>query len=126
MRLDLDCIRDILLTVEENTGYNKFMVINKMSNEYELLNKYDGDKVMYHIIQSKEHGLIESGSRDLGGNIPIGDLTPEGHKFLANIRENNNWNKTKKIANSVGSTSLDAIKQIAVNVISGVIASKFQ
>ena len=126
MKLDLDCIRDVLLTVEENTGYNKYMHINDMSNKYELLNKYDGDKVMYHIIQSEKQKLIEVENRDLSGNIWIGDLTPSGHKFIADIRDDNNWNKIKKTAQDVGSTSLDAIKQIAVNVISGIIASKFQ
>lgn len=25
MKLDLDCVRDILLTVEENTGYQKYI-----------------------------------------------------------------------------------------------------
>jgi len=62
----------------------------------------------------------------LAGNIMIRDLTPYGHKFIANIRESNNWNKIKKIANDVGTTSLEAIMQIAINVISGLIASKFQ
>ena len=126
MKLDLDCVRDILLTVEENTGYNKFMDFNEMSNnKYELLNKYDNDKVMYHIMQSEKLNLIEAEQIDLAGNILIRDLTPYGHKFIANIRENNNWNKIKKIANDIGTTSLDAIMQIAINVIGGVITSKF-
>jgi len=60
MKLDLDCIRDILLTVEENTGYNKYITVNKTTNTYELLNKYDGEKVMYHVIQSQKSNLIEA------------------------------------------------------------------
>lgn len=126
MKLDLDCIRDILLTVEENTGYNKNMIISEMRMDYDLLREYDSNKVMYHVIQSQKSDLIEAETIDLAGNILIKDLTPNGHKFLANIRENSNWNKIKKVAGDVGTNSLDAVKQIAVNVISGLITSQFQ
>ena len=81
---------------------------------------------MYHIIQSAKANLIDAEQVDLAGNIMIKDLTPYGHKFIANIRENSNWNKVKKIANEVGTTSLEAIMQIAINVIGGIITSKFQ
>lgn len=126
MKLDIDCLRDILLTVEENTGYNEYMTVSEMSINYDLLKKYDGNKVMYHIIQSAKANLIDAEQVDLAGNIMIKDLTPYGHKFIANIRENSNWNKVKKIANEVGTTSLEAIMQIAINVIGGIITSKFQ
>ncbi len=126
MKLDIDCVRDILLTVEENTGYNEYMTVSEMSINYDLLKKYDSNKVMYHIIQSAKANLIDAEQVDLAGNIMIKDLTPYGHKFIANIRENSNWNKVKKIANEVGTTSLEAIMQIAINVIGGIITSKFQ
>ncbi len=126
MKLDLDCIRDILLTVEENTGYNEGMIVSEASCKYDLLKKYDSNKVMYHIIQSQKSGLIEAEQEDLVGNILIKDLTPNGHKFVANIRENSNWNRIKKVAGDVGTNSLDAVKQIAINVISGIITSQFQ
>ena len=97
MKLDIDCVRDILLTVEENTGYNEYMTVSEMSINYDLLKKYDSNKVMYHIIQSAKANLIDAEQVDLAGNIMIKDLTPYGHKFIANIRENSNWNKVKKL-----------------------------
>ena len=52
MRLDLDCIRDILLTIEENTGYNEHITLSERNIiTYDLLKEYDSKKVMYHIIQ---------------------------------------------------------------------------
>lgn len=77
MKLDPDCIRDILLTVEENTGYNKEIRIGEDSINYELLKKYDNDKVMYHIIQSEKSGLIDSEEIYLTGYYKIRDLTPQ-------------------------------------------------
>lgn len=44
------------------------------------------------------------------------DLTPDGHEFLANIREDNNWNKIKTISSSIGFASLKVISSIAEGV----------
>lgn len=126
MKLDLDCVRDILLTVEENTGYQKYITYSINTKQYGNLQKYGNEKVMYHILQCEKSNLIEAGQIDLAGNILIKDLTPYGHKFISNIRENKNWNKVKKVANEVGTTSLEAIMQIAINIISGIITAKFQ
>lgn len=123
MKLDLDCIRDILLTVEEEIGYEKYMTYNPEQKNFKLLNDYEGNKVMYHILQCKKSYLLECEEPDLCYNILIKDLTPEGHKFIANIRENNNWSKVKNISKKVGSASIDVIKDIASNVISAAITS---
>nr|WP_242851552.1 DUF2513 domain-containing protein [Clostridium sp. DMHC 10] len=57
----------------------------------------------------------------LGGNCLIHDLSPYGHEFLANIRSDTNWSKTKEIASKVGSFSLDALSKIAVSVVTSLI-----
>lgn len=126
MRLNLDCTRDILLFVEENTGYEKCVKFPEVSEEYELLsNKYGSDVVMYHLEQCKKSKLIETTSKDLSGNVYVKDLTPEGHSFIANIRENNVWEKTKKQAKKIGSTSLDVIIKVASSIISEAIKTTF-
>ena len=48
------------------------------------------------------------------------DLYPEDI-LLANIRNDNNWNKTKNIAKQMGSFSLETLKDVASNVISDLI-----
>ena len=45
------------------------------------------------------------------------DLTPEGHKFINDIRNEQNWKKTKSVAKSIGSFSIDALKSIASEVV---------
>ena len=126
MRLNLDCTRDILLFVEENTGYKKYVKFPEVSEEYELLsNKYGSDVVMYHLEQCQKSKLIETTSKDLSGNVYVKDLTPEGHSFIANIRENNVWEKTKKQAKKIGSTSLDVIIKVASSIISEAIKTTF-
>ncbi len=125
MKLNPDCIRDILITIEDNTGFSKYMEYN-LNSTYDLLQKYTFDEVRYHINQCELSNLITKVHKFLDGSCLIQDLSPSGHQFLADIRSDNNWNKTKSIAKTVGTSSLTAIKEIATNVIAEVIKAQFQ
>lgn len=125
MKLNPDCIRDILITIEDNTGFGKYMSYN-LNSTYDLLQKYTFDEVRYHINQCELSNLITKVHKYLDGSCLIQDLSPSGHQFLADIRSDNNWNKTKSIAKTVGTSSLTAIKEIATNVIAEVIKAQFQ
>lgn len=120
MKLNPDCIRDILLVVEANSSFSKIVTPNNFIASG-IFQKYDSETVTYHIRQAKEAGLLMKTSFFADGNFTIKDLSPEGHQFLANIREDKNWNKTKTIAKKVGSTSLGALVSIASNIISSAI-----
>ncbi|MEF2889570.1 MAG: DUF2513 domain-containing protein [Turicibacter sanguinis] len=120
MRLNPDCIRDILLFVEENIDSMKSCVLfDELVNS---LDKYDRNTLHYHVNQISKHDFVDDVF--YAGNEPqfISDLSPKGHAFLANIRSNTTWNKTKEIASKVGSFSLEALVQIAATVISNSIA----
>lgn len=121
MRLNPDCIRDILLTVEDNISFGTYMRFDSEHKDYPLLTKYESDYVMYHIQQCELSGLLTRVSWFMGPGCLIYDLSPEGHEFLANIRSEENWSKTKEVATKVGSFSLDALSKIAVSVISSLI-----
>ena len=54
----------------------------------------------------------------------IFDLTYSGHQFLADIRSDTIWNKTKDTAKTVGTESLHALKDIAVNLVTSTIQNK--
>ncbi|NFL75523.1 DUF2513 domain-containing protein [Clostridium sporogenes] len=122
MRLNPDCIRDILLTVEESTGFNSTMYY---PDDYELLSKYSNNEVLYHIKQCELSELITEVSWFIDSACAIHDLSPEGHKFLADIRSDTTWNKTKEISKKVGSSSISALKEIATAVITELIKSQF-
>ena len=57
MRLNPDCIRDILLTVEENTGYRESMLYES-NQEFARLKKYSEDVVRYHMKQCDLNGYF--------------------------------------------------------------------
>lgn len=120
MRLNPDLIRNILLTVEEEAGYLIEMKYPS-DNKQVLLDQYSADEVFYHIDQCEMSGLIVKVRRTLDKTYAITDLTPKGHEFIANIRSDTVWNKTKDTAKKVGSFSLDTLTKIAVSVVSAII-----
>lgn len=127
MKLDLDCVRELLLCVEEETGITKNYLIPRglafsKPNGFDISDKFTNETVIYHIKQCVDSGLIEEGRGSMQ-KISIEDLTPYGHAFLANIRDNNNWNEIKKQAGKVGVIALNVITQIASNVISAKISN---
>lgn len=116
MKLNPDCIRDILLYVEESTDLANMLSVDSGEVPDQLVD-YTSAEIMYHIKQAELSGLIYVASWYMDGSCLIRYLLPSGHQFLANIREDTTWNKTKEIAQKVGSNSLDAIKQIASSVV---------
>lgn len=132
MRLNLDCVRDLLLCIEEQTGFkDKCSFIYMESNngipdfQETLYKSYPYDELFYHIQYCIKSNLIEEYSTT-DAWIMISDLTPEGHEFLNNIREDNVWNGIKTVSSKVGAKSLEAVTQIASNVISELIRSYFK
>lgn len=128
MKLNPDCVRDILLSVESICTCNRIMNYNSDSEDNpKLLRKYPCDEIVYHIQQCDKHGfLVDVNIRieDEVYYISIKDLSPRGHAFIANIREDDIWNETKSIVEKVGSLSLPILAQIAENAIAERIESQ--
>lgn len=123
MKLNPDCIRDILLVIEELSNNINFIYSREL---IKYLPQYDSVEILYHVKQMEMSNLIiiPLNSFSLDGSYLIKDLTPNGHKLIADIRKENNWKKTKEIASKVGSFSLDAISTISSNIISKLITNQ--
>ena len=125
MKLNLDCVRDILLDIEDTTNINRsWKYDSKLPSK--RLSSYDCFEIAYQARYCMDAGLISGFS--IGGNsesVYALDLTPKGHDFIANIRENNIWKGVKTVSRKVGSSSLEAVIQIASNVITELIKAQF-
>lgn len=120
MQLNHDCIRDILLYIEDNTNHpNDIVNFNKICATLE--DKYDRDVVHYHINQLTQAKFISTKYAD---NRPyyISPLTWEGHGYLDNIRNKPVWEKLKEIG--LSSMSLDVAKDLAKEIIISFAKSK--
>lgn len=142
MKLNLDCVRQILLCVEANTGLRKYCFfidsdfekvstdigrepISAPAYQTDLLKHFDNDELIYHINYCVKANLLSVYKPPDPYQIIITDLTPYGHDFLENIRDNQIWSDVKEASKKVGSKSLDAITQIASNVITQIIKNQF-
>ena len=90
-----------------------------------LLKSFDNDELIYHVNYCVESGLLLTDSSFAPYQIIIKDLTPKGHDFLENIRDNKVWSGIKDVASKVGSKSLDSVIQISFNVITQLIKAQF-
>lgn len=119
MRLDANCIRDILLTVEDFTAYHKWFEYHSVDkSNYPLLSKYQDHKLTYHFDQCNSYGFFKNCHIYRSGeHISIQDLTPKGHDFIDNIRDNTVWNKVLKGLHKLGVYSLSTLIQISGTVV---------
>lgn len=122
MKLDEDCVRDILFVTEKYSNFD--FPIRDATYFNELKQKYNQQKILYHIRQCDLSGLIYGFNKDFEG-LFVKDLTPSGHNFLGHIRKDENWRKTKEIARKVGATSLDVFIKVASNFVSDLISKQF-
>lgn len=123
MRLNPDCIRDILLFIESTTN-SKIRSVGFVSI-LENLSQYDEDTIHYHLYQIENSKLILDVVHADNKPSIISDLSPKGHEFLENIRSDSNWNKTKEIASNIGSFSINNLSQIAIGVVTQLIPQNF-
>ena len=125
MKLNPDCVRDVLLEVEERTDFCDRMMYYIEDPKPKRWEKYDHSEIIYHVRQCEYSGLILGAEYLDGGDcIFIDDLSPSGHKFLANVRQDTIWNHTKEIAGKIGTKSLDALLQISTSVITELIRAQ--
>ena len=125
MRLNPDCMRDVLLVVEEHLPLNDSL---PMTDLISLLPNYSEDELTYTCLKLNEANLLNIFKVDYPGGAFVNDIreiTYAGHNFLENVRDPSLWEKIKQKANSVGSLSVDVVLAVAANVISNHVNSLF-
>lgn len=119
MKLSNDCVRDLLLFVEEKVGLDQPLNI-----KFAAIKNYSLDELIYTAKKLKEAGYINatiSECIDGSCDIYIYSLTWNGHKFLDNIRDDGVWKTTKGIVSKFSSVSLGIIENVATQVITNLI-----
>lgn len=119
MKLNSDCVREVLLTCEE-VPINSHTPLETFFSQ-KRLEKYSSDEIAYSMKKLVEAGFIDFktvrvwGGPDFDGIFL--DITWNGHQFLDAIRSDTVWAKTKeKISSTVGSTSLQVMGTLASTI----------
>ncbi|MGP1598391.1 DUF2513 domain-containing protein [Peptoanaerobacter stomatis] len=125
MKLNYDCIRDVLLTLEENLTLSEELQFNSLTLDdllkFEQIKDYSKQDLAYTLHNLDEIGFIETHiGRASGGiiyYIEVYDITYYGHEFLSSIRPTSNWVKIKSTLTKLGTASIPIISEIANRVI---------
>lgn len=122
MKLNNDCVRDLMLLIEEEVGLNEYLSIRKIE-----FKNYTTEELIYTSKKLKEAGYINAEIEDYldgGHEAYIYSLTWQGHKFLDNIRDDGVWKTTKGIISKFSSVSISIIENVASQVITNLITQQ--
>lgn len=115
MKRDMELVRTILL--ESSSSFEW------LDAQYFVTDQYSFEFVCYHIDIMRDAGLIEATiTKAFGGQIvtaQVQQLTWYGQDFLDTVRSETVWKQVSQtIASTVGTTSIDVVKALAVKVAS--------
>lgn len=118
MKLNYDCVRSVLLTVEKSKTIDEELNINPLTVEtiFEQLPKYEDNEILYTIEKLKEAGYINAALQFAAGHFidgAVSSITYSGHEYLDNIREPEVWRKVKAMLKNAGAITLPLISQAA-------------
>jgi len=128
MKLNPDCVRDVLLSVE------KLHQIEQLENGSVIvepvhwgaicadLPKYSRSDVFYTLKTLGDGGLIEIDIQYADGGMvwycDVSGLTFKGHEFIQQVKDDNCWAKIKRGLDAVRNYSLDAMSAVAKGITS--------
>lgn len=128
MKLNQDCIRQVLLDIEQNVELETVGYEQAISQK--TFETFSREEIIYSIMKLKEANYINASIRNISGSgfplILFGSITWEGHKFLDNVRDSQVWSKTKAVAKHLESVSITLISNIASQVITNLIEKEFK
>ncbi|MDD3186402.1 MAG: DUF2513 domain-containing protein [Anaerostipes sp.] len=116
MNLNIDCVRDVLLFVE-NAEFGRDV---NGSNFLAAYPNYTNDDFSYTCLKLKEAKYLEVVTKSMHPRpsvIKVKDITFEGHQFLADIKSDTFWNKIKDKASKVGFDTVKSLSVTAINLI---------
>lgn len=116
MRLNYDCVRDVLLTIENIAGLDDKLLFKPICF-YDIasnLSQYDDKETLYTILKLSEAEYIKTEWKDKKQEnfyfYMVFDITFKGHEYLNSIRNQKVWNAIK---NGAAALSMSLIPQLA-------------
>lgn len=117
MRLNNDCIREVMLYLENNLELDGNLDSTKLP---QAIPNYSADDIIYSVsmlVDAEYLSVTPIKAFGMGPMYIIQSITWTGHEFLDNVRELQVWKETKQITSNVGNVSLNILSQVASSVI---------
>jgi hypothetical protein len=111
VRRDMDLIRHLLFKLEEDQGLDGTRWVHYTPEDLGITHR-SVVEVGYHLQLLIDEGFVIGGG--LLDSMPmVRKLTWDGHEFLANIKNDDIWKRTKKRLAGLPSVALSVVAQIA-------------
>jgi Hypothetical protein (DUF2513) len=115
LRLDQDCVRDLLLELEDKLMFNQTIFLHQFE-QLTVIKNHGMESCLYtlqRLLEAKYlNATIQYSSNEIY-QIVISSLTWDGHQFLDTIRDNDVWRSTKEATKTLSSTSLTILSTLA-------------
>lgn len=135
MKLDADCVRDVLISIEvlQHVFVNDDGYVEKEAlwaeNLYDALPEYDRAVVFYALYNLDQAGYISLSVKWINGCVDecaINHITYAGHELTAKIRDKERWHGIKKALPVIRNYSIDAIGAVSEGMTSAAITALIQ
>lgn len=136
MKLNHDCIRDVMIYIEDNCIYedddrgNRSIhsrVFYEITHDEKLSSRYTEDEIRYVVAQLYFEDMVIARMTPETLNFmrfEVDCLSFKGHEFLDNIKDDTIWKKTKKfIGERLSSTSFTIIANVASKLVAEALMS---
>lgn len=134
MTLNYDCIRGVLLYLEDTLGYTNDMVamthkrltIETICSDFSSYSKEDIQYTVEKLFEARYIRIVDitHNKQNYIVNGYVDDITWDGFNFLNNIREKSIWEATKQGAKKVGAMSISAISMISFEIVKAVVTNQ--
>ena len=122
MKLNYDCIRDVMLYLEENLELNNTVHLKN------IVIDYSAEDIKYSILKLEEIGYIDARIVKAAGSkiitAVINDITFYGHEFLNTVRPKTVWENKKEISTKIGVNTISSLTQIASQIVTQLISKQ--
>ncbi len=118
MKLNYECIRSVLLELENRININDDLqrVYISVDELFTALPRYESKDILYTVEKLSEAGYINASVRYASGMYvegTVSGITYRGHEFIETIRDSRAWTNTKKALSKLGTMTLPLIAQAA-------------
>lgn len=114
MKLNHDCVRELLLELEEGLLVHENILLPSFK-ELKTVHQFGFDETFYCYLKLLEAGYLNGNYKYASEgliHLSISSITWDGHQFLDTIRDNEIWSKTKKAVSSLSSTSISLMSTL--------------
>lgn len=120
IRLNPDCIRDILLALNEKIIPDENGCVEPIDKDdilaIDSISNYSQNEILYTVRHLFDDDILKKGKTYINEPLPrISDITPKGHRLIEEISSNSKWNKIKEALMSIGQITATAILNAALS-----------